>query len=86
MASNSGSTSGKVVAKCKRNTLSIETKLQILMRIEQGSTLSLLATEYGTGKSTIFNIKQSREKIMKFATEAVDERSLLKKMHSEKSG
>ncbi len=79
MASSSASTSSKVATKRKRNTLSIETKLQILKKIEKGSSLSSLAAEYGTGKSTIFDIKRSREKIMKFATEAVDETSLKKR-------
>ncbi len=53
--------------------------MQILKKIEKGSSLSSLAAEYGTGKSTIFDIKRSREKIMKFATEAVDETSLKKR-------
>ncbi len=79
MASSSASTSSKVATKRKRNTLSIETKLQILKKIEKGSSLSSLAAEYGTGKSTIFDIKRSREKIMKFATKAVDETSLKKR-------
>ncbi len=53
----SGSTSGKTVTNHKRNTLSIEIKLQILKKIEKGSSLSSLAAEYGTGKSTIVYIK-----------------------------
>ena len=34
--------------------------------------------EFGIGKSTVYDIKASREKILKFALEAQDEKSLNK--------
>ena len=41
--------------------------------------MSSVATEFGVGKSTLFDIKNSREKIIKFAGEAQDDSSLKKK-------
>ena len=62
--------------KRKRVTLTIEQKLDILKKLDQGSTMSSIATEFGVGKSTVFDIKNSREKIIKFAGEAQDHSSL----------
>ena len=38
--------------------------------------MSSVATEFGVGKSTLFDIKNSREKMIKFAGEAQDHSSL----------
>ena len=38
--------------------------------------MSSVATEFGAGKSTVFDIKNSREKTVKFAGEAQDHSSL----------
>ena len=65
--------------KQKRITISIEQKLKILKKVDEGQSLSSIATEFGVGKSTVFDIKKSREKIMKFATEALDESSIKKR-------
>ena len=62
--------------KRKRVTLTIEQKLYILKKLDQGSTMSSIASEFGVGKSTVFDIKNSREKIIKFAGEAQDDSSL----------
>ena len=62
--------------KRKRVTLTIEQKLDILKKLDQGSTMSSIASEFGVGKSTVFDIKNSREKIIKFAGEAQDDSSL----------
>ena len=62
--------------KHKRVTLTIEQKLDILKKLDQGSTMSSIASEFGVGKSTVFDIKNSREKIIKFAGEAQDDSSL----------
>ena len=62
--------------KRKRVTLTIEQKLDILKKLNQGSTMSSIATEFGVGKSTVFDIKNSREKIIEFAGEAQDDSSL----------
>ena len=62
--------------KRKRVTLTIEQKLDILKKLDQGSTISSIASEFGVGKSTVFDIKNSREKIIKFAGEAQNDSSL----------
>ena len=62
--------------KVERVTLTIEQKLDILKKLDQGSTKSSVATEFGVGKSTLFDTKNSREKIIKFAGEAQDDSSL----------
>ena len=69
MASNSST-------KHKRVTLTIEQKLDILKKLDHGCTMSSVAPEFGVGKSTVFDIKSSREKIIKFAGEAQDDSSL----------
>ena len=61
--------------KLNRATLTIEQKLDIL-NLDQGSTMSSVATEFGVRKSTAFDIKNSREKIIKFAGEAQDDSSV----------
>ena len=55
--------------KRKRCVLSIEEKLSIIKKIDQGCSLLSVATEFGVGKSTVYDIKASREKITRFATE-----------------
>ena len=59
MASNSST-------KLNRATLTIEQKLDIL-KLDQGSTMSSVATEFEVEKPTVFDIKNSREKIIKLA-------------------
>lgn len=58
--------------KRKRVTLSIDTKLEILKKLDSGVSLSNIAVEYGIGKSTITDIRKSQEKIKQFAKEAKD--------------
>ena len=64
--------------KCKRVTLTIEQKLDILKKLDQGSTMSSVATEFRIRKSSVFDIKNSREKFIKFTGEAQDDSSLKK--------
>ena len=71
--------SSSAATKRKRITISIEQKSNILKKVDEGQSLSSIATEFGVGKSTVFDIKKSREKIMKFATEALDECSIKKR-------
>ncbi|PRD35589.1 UNVERIFIED_CONTAM: Jerky-like protein [Trichonephila clavipes] len=59
MASNS---------KRKRQVLNIETKLEILNRLAKGDSGAALAQFYNVGKSTISDIKKSRETILNFAS------------------
>ncbi|XP_067387794.1 jerky protein homolog-like [Emydura macquarii macquarii] len=58
--------------KRKRVTLSIDTKLEILKKLDNGVRLSNIAIEYGIGKSTVTDIRKSQEKIKQFAKEAED--------------
>ena len=60
--------------KHKKVTFTIEQKLDILKKL-----VSSVATEFGVGKSIVFdikkNLKNSREKMIKFAGEAEDDSS-----------
>ena len=62
--------------KHKRVTVTIEQKLDILKKLDQGSTMLSVATEFGVRKYTVFDIKNSKEKIIKFVGEAQDDSSL----------
>lgn len=73
----SSSTAGK--KKRKRTVLSIETKLEILKKIDQGGSLASIAEEFVVGKSTIYDLKASRQKIMKFVAETQNEKCLKKR-------
>lgn len=66
------------LAKLNRVMLSIEEKLKILKKLDQGCTLSSIATEFGDGKSTVSDIKKVREKT-KFSAKAQDGSSLTKR-------
>ena len=55
--------SSSAATKRKRITISIEQKLKILKKVDEGQSLSSIATEFGVGKSTVFDIKKSREKL-----------------------
>ncbi len=47
--------------------ITIEKKLDILKKIDQGLSLAAVAQEFGLGKSTVSDIKRDRKKIEKFA-------------------
>ena len=51
----------------------------MLKKIDQGISLASIAEEFGVGKSTVYDLKASRQKVMKFATETQDERCLKKR-------
>ena len=51
----------------------------MLKKIDRGVSLSSIAEEYGVGKSTAYDLKASKQKIMKFATETQDEQCLKKR-------
>ncbi|GFV35504.1 jerky protein homolog-like [Trichonephila clavipes] len=54
-------------SKRKRNVLNIETKLEILKCLVKGESVASLAQFYNVGKSTVSDIKKSRETILNFA-------------------
>ena len=58
-------------SKRKRKVLTIEDKLTILKEL-QVTSATILAEKYGVGKSTISDIKRSKEAIMKFKDKATD--------------
>lgn len=62
MASSSGT------LKRKHTFLTIETKIEILNRLEKGESGSSLAKEYGVGKATISDIKKMKNTILNFAS------------------
>lgn len=47
--------------KRKHKTLTIKEKCDILDRLNRNETFSSLASEYGVGRSTIYDIKKPRE-------------------------
>ncbi|GFT50619.1 jerky-like protein [Trichonephila clavipes] len=53
----------------KRDVLNIGTELEILNRLVKGESGASLARFYNAGKSTISDIKKSRETILSFASE-----------------
>lgn len=54
--------------KRKHKTLTIKEKCDILDRLNRNETFSSLASEYGVGRSTIYDIKKNHEKIKKFVS------------------
>ena len=50
--------------------------MDILKKLGQGSTILWVAIEFGVGNYTVFDIKNSRKKIIKFVGEAQDDSSL----------
>ena len=58
-------------SKRKRKVLTIEDKLTILKEL-QVTSATILAEKYGVGKSTISDIKRSKEAILKFKDKATD--------------
>ncbi len=51
----------------KNIVITIEKKLYVLKKIDQGVSLAAVAQEFGLGKSTVSDIKRDRKKIEKFA-------------------
>ncbi|GFX42474.1 jerky-like protein [Trichonephila clavipes] len=76
MASNS---------KRKRNVLNIEAKLEILNHLVKRESGASLAQFYNVGKSTISDIKKSRETILNFASKLDSEDCLEEKDNHEGS-
>ncbi|XP_070550400.1 jerky protein homolog-like [Ptychodera flava] len=54
--------------KRKRNMLDLDTKLSIIDRLERGESATKLSREFGVGKSTITDIKNSKAKLHDFAS------------------
>lgn len=54
--------------KRKHKTLTIKEKCEILDRLNRNESYSSLASEYGVGRSTIYDIKKNHEKIQQFVS------------------
>ena len=54
--------------KRKRTTLTIETKLELLKKLDSGYSVAKVCAEYGVAKQTVSDIRKSREKLKAFAT------------------
>lgn len=54
--------------KRKHKTLTIKEKCDILDRLNRNESFSSLASEYGVGRSTIYDIKKNHEKIKQFVS------------------
>ncbi|XP_050535026.1 jerky protein homolog-like [Daktulosphaira vitifoliae] len=54
--------------KRKHKTLTIKKKCDILDRLNRNESFSSLASEYGVGRSTIYDIKKNHEKIKNFVS------------------
>ena len=57
--------------KRKRVVLSINDKLDIIRKLEDGSSVKQLSVTYGVGETTIRDIRNSKEKLLKFASNAI---------------
>ena len=54
--------------KRKHVSLTILQKVELLNKLESGCSVKLLATEFGVGEWTVYNIKKNKEKILSFYT------------------
>lgn len=54
--------------KRKRVVLSIKDKLEIINKLEQGSSTKELSVTYGVGETTVRDIRKTKDKIIKFAS------------------
>ncbi len=52
--------------KRKHKTLTIQEKCDTLDRLNRNESFSSLVSEYGVGRSTIYDIKKNHEKIKQF--------------------
>lgn len=56
----------QLAAKRKRNVLTIETKLKIVERMENGESVAVLARHYNIGKQTVRDIFRDKNKLTQF--------------------
>nr|CAI5824570.1 unnamed protein product [Callosobruchus analis] len=75
--------------KRKKVTVTIEQKLQALLRIDAGETLTRIATDLGVGKQTVCDWKRNRKEIEEFCSKMITKdslgnRSTMKKPKNEK--
>uniref|UniRef100_UPI00398EA6BC jerky protein homolog n=1 Tax=Pristiophorus japonicus TaxID=55135 RepID=UPI00398EA6BC len=73
-------------AKRKHNSLSIAKKVELLQRLDRGASVRRVSEEFGVGISTIYDVKNQKEQIMKFYAESdvQNEMNKRKTMHKPK--
>lgn len=54
--------------KRRHNVLSLENKLELIKRLENGETVASLSKLYNIGRATIFDIKNKKDSILSFAS------------------
>jgi len=50
----------------------IEEKLKVITKLDKGCSIKSIIEEFGIRKSTVYDLKASREKVLKFASKAQD--------------
>ena len=58
--------------KWKRVVLSIPDKLKVIEMLDKSTSYTVITEKFGTGRSTVGDIKKNREKILKFSKEMKD--------------
>ena len=72
------SSEGTVKVKQQRKGLSMEDKLKIIERLEEGASHRKVAKEYGISQSTVGNIKKKKDQVRLFVS-TLDTRAALKR-------
>lgn len=65
--------------KRKHNVLTMDTKIEIIQRLEKGETAVRLAPIYNIGRTTISDIKRNKDSILMFAAKLKSDESLKKR-------
>ena len=53
----------------KRVSLTIFQKVEILKKLQHGSSVKMIQEEYNVGKSKIYDLRSDKEKILQYAAE-----------------
>ena len=72
------SNDGTVKVKQRRKGLSIEDKLKIIERLEEGASHGKVAKEFAIGRSTVADIKKKKDQVRLFVS-TLDPRAALKR-------
>ena len=55
--------------KRKREVLTFEKKVEIIMKLDKGESVLSLTKQYNVGKSTVYDLKMQRSEILEFASQ-----------------
>ncbi|XP_007903916.2 tigger transposable element-derived protein 7-like [Callorhinchus milii] len=69
MPRESKSSAGSSRRGIPKTSVTVATKLEILKKFNEGLSVKTIMVQYGLGKSTVYDIKYAKEKILKFAEE-----------------